>query len=79
MLRNLSNRVLRTLIFLLLAGASTGCGGCASNKVVLHPIDQVDIQRITAGKDYKFTRSGYFLSDDYMKEVVNATVESKVR
>ena len=49
--------------------------GCASDRIVLHPIDQTDIQVIQAGKSYTFTNPGFYLSQFYMEEVARARVE----
>ena len=68
-----------TLALLLLL--SIGCVGCASwktTKVVLHPIDKKDIIAIPKGSligDTPTESSGFFLSDLYLKEVLDAKVE----
>jgi len=47
--------------------------GCA--KVVLHPIQAIDIIRIKQGQTIEAPKDGYFLSDEYVKEVMEAKVE----
>jgi len=57
------------LIFLL--------AGCSAPKVIFHPIDKEDIVRIEKGTkigDWTTDRNGYFLSDEYMKDVMEAKV-----
>jgi len=51
-------------------------GGCAGlNKTVLHPIDKADITRMEKGVAYTSDRDGYFLSDMYVEEVMQAKVD----
>ena len=47
--------------------------GCAS--VRLHPIDKQDIARMAKGTSYTCDRDGYFLSDFYVQQVMEAKVE----
>ena len=62
---------------LLLAIVSTtilsGCGGFGN--IVLHPIEKQDIQPMTKGVPYTPEVDGWFLSNLYMDEVVNAKVQ----
>ena len=51
--------------------------GCAA--VVLHPIQDTDIVTMPAGQAYTPSKDGYFLSDLYVKEVLNAKVEQRTR
>lgn len=55
----------------------SGCAMFQTSRTVLHPIDQVDIQKMTAGVAYTPSKNGYFLSEIYLKEVVDAQVEEK--
>lgn len=47
--------------------------GCA--QVVLHPIEQIDIIHVEKGQTYEAPKDGYFLSDLYIKEVMQAKVK----
>ena len=69
------SRVLITMTLLLLPGVLILCGGCAGNKVILHPIEKVDIVEMTAGSSYTPEKDGWFLSDYYLKKVVEAKVQ----
>jgi len=42
---------------------------------MLYPIDKQDIVRVKQGEDYKSDRDGYFLSDFYMEEVMQAKIQ----
>ena len=57
---------------LLLSIALTGC---ASRDIILHPIQQSDIQPMKEGEAYTPEKDGYFLSDYYLEEVMKAKVE----
>lgn len=59
------NRCLIVGILLLLSG-------CA--QVVLHPIEQTDIMQVKQGQTYEAPKDGYFLSDFYIKEVMQAKI-----
>ena len=48
----------------------TGCG----NKVVLHPISTLDIVRLQKGQNFEAPQDGYFLSDEYVKTVMEAKI-----
>jgi hypothetical protein len=48
--------------------------GCGS-RIVLHPIDQQDIMRVKTGDPFESDRDGWFLSDMYMTDVLEAKVE----
>jgi hypothetical protein len=41
----------------------------------LHPIEKSDIAVMTKGQAYTPEKDGYFLSGEYMKEVVQVKVE----
>jgi hypothetical protein len=64
-------------ILLLSLLSSIGLAGCASRRVVLHPIDKQDITRMLQGAPHTPDRDGYFLSDYYMKRVAEAVIEEK--
>jgi hypothetical protein len=49
--------------------------GCAGNKVILHPIEKSDIVSMPKGVSYTPEKDGWFLSDYYLKKVVDAKVE----
>jgi len=49
-------------------------GGCASPTVLIHPISPAEIFRMEAGKPYTSEKSGWFLSDFYVKEIIGASV-----
>ena len=42
--------------------------------VVIHPIEQKDIFRLKAGQSFTPEVDGYFFSDYYVKEVIDAKV-----
>jgi hypothetical protein len=46
---------------------------CAS--VTLYPIKDSDIIRVEKDRVYTFKESGYYMTDFYLKEVVNAKVK----
>lgn len=62
-------------ILLLLLVASMTLTGCAGNKVILHPIDKVDIVVMKTGIPYTPEKDGYFLSNYYLKKIVGAEVD----
>jgi len=70
-------KVLKIGIVPLLLAGSTGCG----SRIVLHPLAPEDIfdmpvgAMVVHGKDSTVvTKPGWFLSDDYMKEVMNCRI-----
>ena len=60
-------------ILLVLPLALTALIGCS--KVTLHPILKQDIVNMPKGTTYTSDRDGYFLSDLYVNEVMQAKVE----
>ena len=66
-------KVSEKAILALLLPALIGLTGCA--KIVLHPISKLDIQRMNKGKAYTPEKDGYFISDHYLNEVIEAKVE----
>lgn len=50
--------------------------GCATSRnVVLHPIEKSDIFSMEKEKSYIPEKNGWFLSDEYMKDVLTAQVK----
>lgn len=67
----LRRKIIPVILLMLIAG-------CASPKVILHPIEKIDIVRIEKGTQiggWITEKDGYFLSDLYLKEVMEAKVE----
>lgn len=66
------------LLGLLLAStALIGFSGCASTKnIVLHPIEKSDIFSVKSGESFTSEKDGWFLSDQYVEEVMKAKVDS---
>ena len=64
------------LRLLLLLIVSTALNGCAANRTVLHPIEKSDIHRMNKATPYTPEKDGYFVSDLYMGEVMQAKVDS---
>jgi hypothetical protein len=58
------------VILVLLLVLLTSC----KNPVIIHPIEQKDIFRLKAGEDFVPEVDGYFFSDYYVKEVIDAKV-----
>ena len=52
-----------------------GISSCAYNKIILHPIDKVDIVKMAKGQSYTSEKDGWFISDYYLEQVVKAKVE----
>ena len=48
--------------------------GCTVREVRLYPISGQDIQRVYKNEQFTPDRDGYFLSDFYMQEVLEAKV-----
>lgn len=76
--------LLKSLLVLTTSIALSLVVGCAPRKpIVLHPIEKADIFSIETGAsvhhaDGRVTtveKNGYFLSDLYFKEVINAKVQ----
>ena len=65
------------LILLWMSVTVSGCAAWSTARTVLHPISGSDIQPMKAGECYTPEKPGYFLSDLYLKEVVQAKVEQK--
>ena len=53
----------------------TALTGCATNKLVLHPITNQDFAVIQKGQISPI--DGYIMSDFYLKEVLKAKLEKK--
>jgi hypothetical protein len=76
-------RSARILLLLMLPTLSMACSSCYS-RLVLHPVvtgdaNSIDIQRVPAGQTFKAPagKSGFWFSDDYVKEVMKARLEQK--
>jgi len=69
-------RGLRIMILLVLPVLLIGCGGLNKTVVKLHPITPKDIFVMTPGQVYTTEKSGYFLSDFYVREVMDVKVGS---
>ena len=50
-------------------------GGCSHNYTILHPITPDDIQIVKKGEQYTAPKDGLFLSDMYVKEVMQAKLD----
>ena len=68
-----SKKLLRLMIGLVLLLPMIALTGCA-NKVILHPIETIDIVEMKTGESYTPEKDGYFVSDYYMEEVMRARV-----
>lgn len=68
-------RVTQVLSLLVLIVSIALNSGCASQGVTLHPILASDIQPMDKGKPYSPEKDGWFLSSEYLKEVLKATVK----
>lgn len=55
--------------------ASTFLTGCSTNRVVIHPLSQTDIVLLSEGEQFTAPKSGAFLSDFYIEEVMQARVK----
>ena len=53
--------------------------GCVSSRVNLYPIEKQDIMQMKKGESYAPDRDGYFLSNLYMEEVMQAKVDTVKR
>jgi hypothetical protein len=63
-------------LLLVLTVLTVVLSGCATNKVVIHPIEKSDITRMTKGVCYPPEKDGYFLSDLYVSQVMQAKVDN---
>lgn len=63
------------LVLLSLLTISTVLAGCQSKPVVLHPIQQTDIEILKAGDNFNAPKDGAFLSNFYIEEVMKAKIE----
>lgn len=64
----LRKKILPIIILLFLAG-------CNCPTTILHPIEAVDIIRIKQGENFEAPKDGYFISDRYLKDVMDCKVE----
>lgn len=58
------------MTLLLLLSLSLGC----ARTIILHPIEKSDIVSMLKGVSYVPEKDGWFLSDEYLKEVAKAKV-----
>ena len=65
------------LLLLLIVLTVSGCATWHTTKTVLHPIQETDIAVMKKDVPYTPKKDGYFLSELYLKEVVQAKVEQK--
>lgn len=65
---------LKAKIVVALLLALIGLIGCSGRQVILHPIQQSDIQQMKAGEAFTPEKDGYFLSDYYLEEVAKARI-----
>lgn len=71
-------KVLKIMIRLKLPAVLTALiiiSGCAANRIILHPIDKVDIVKMPKGIPYTPEKDGWFLSDYYLDQVVKAKID----
>lgn len=66
------SRLLRSVILVLLLVASTALIGCS--RITLHLIEKTDIMSMPEGESYTPEKEGWFVSNEYMKEVMRARV-----
>ena len=64
---------IRQLLPLVLIASVTLLSGCTCTKLYL--IDKQDIQKMEKGQSLTPDRAGYFISEFYLKEVMDAQVE----
>ncbi len=66
-------------IFAIVAGSLAGCASLPeTRKIVLHPISQEDIFFVPKGTqcgENTTKKDGYFLSKEYVKEVLDVGIE----
>ena len=48
--------------------------GCSQPHVVIHPITNTDIVAVKQGQTFEAPKDGFFLSADYVREVMQAKV-----
>ena len=68
--------MIRGIVALLLA-LSIAFVGCASPRIILHPIEKEDIMPLDKGQQFTAPKQGWFLSDEWFKEVGDAKVEKE--
>ena len=66
----------KSLLLLTVSAATLSGCGTFRRDVILHPIEKHDIQRMKTGQGYIPEVDGYFLSDHYVKEVMEAKIEA---
>lgn len=70
---------LRSLLFLIAYAASVS--GCATfqQKQPIYMIKEKDIQPMQAGESFTAKENGWFISEYYLSEVMNASAEDAKR
>jgi len=48
---------------------------CAGSRTTIHPIEREDIMPMPKGTAYTPDRDGYFFSDEYIKDVMDAKIK----
>ena len=66
-------KVLKQLITVILVMLLTLLTGC-DRVIIMHPINKKDIVRVKSDQEFTAPVDGYFLSDFYVKEVMDAKV-----
>ena len=70
--------IAKFLLVLIVSIALSGCG-TFNKQIVLHPIEKTDINKMQKGANYAPEKDGWFISDLYLKEVMQAKVEQVKR
>ena len=60
-------------VLLLVLTSSTGCKG----SIILNPIEKTDIFFVEKGTSFTSEKDGYFLSEFYLDEIVQAKVKQR--
>lgn len=71
--------IVKTLRLLILLSIGLTTIGCANN-IIFYPISKTDIFYIPVGTkvgDIVSVKSGWFLSDDYIKEITKIKINTK--
>ena len=67
----------KMLLVLLLLSIACGVSSCASSRIILHPIETVDIIFLTEGETFIAPKDGAFMSSKYINSVLDAKIERK--
>ena len=80
-MRNASKRrkpckaVYAALLTVMLVALPALSINCANSKTTLHPITDADIKPLKAGDSFSATKDGWWISDYYMTEIMEARVK----